>query len=47
VVRKSLCFVLLLLGACEREEQVPAPTQEEAERLNEAEAELNALGNED
>lgn len=45
-MRKSLLFTALLLAACQREEQVPAPTAEEAERLDEAEAMLNAVGNE-
>ena len=40
------CF-LLLLAACNREEKPEAPTAAEAERLNQAEAMLNGLANEE
>jgi hypothetical protein len=39
--------LLLLLAACNREEQPQAPTAEEADRLNDAEAMLNSLANEE
>jgi nitrous oxide reductase accessory protein NosL len=36
----------LLLAACDREEQPQAPTAEQADRLDDAEAMLNGLANE-
>ena len=39
--------VLLLVSACNREDQPEAPTPAETERLNEAEEMLNELANED
>lgn len=39
--------MLLLMTACNREEQPQAPTAEETDRLNEAEAMLNGLANEE
>ena len=44
---KRILACLLLLSACNREERPEGPTQEEAERLNEAEAMLNGLANEE
>jgi len=45
---KHLAFaLLLLLAACQREEKVEAPTSAETERLNDAEAMLNDLANEE
>ena len=38
---------LLLLSACNREEQPQAPTAAESERLNDAEGMLNELANEE
>ena len=38
---------IFLLAACNREEQPEAPTPAEAARLNEAEAMLNELANEE
>ena len=43
VMRKSLIAIALLLAAC-GEDRPPAPTAEENERLNEAEAMLNEEG---
>jgi predicted small lipoprotein YifL len=45
-MRRSLLAALLLLAACGREEPVAAPTAEEAERLDAAEAMLNDLDEE-
>ena len=45
-MKNSLILAALLLTACNREEQPQAPTAEEADRLNEAEAMLNGLANE-
>jgi nitrous oxide reductase accessory protein NosL len=42
-----LTALLLLLAACNREEQPEAPTPAETERLNEAEAMLNELAREE
>ena len=39
--------LLLMLAACNREEQPRAPTAEESDRLNDAEAMLNGLANEE
>ena len=45
-MKKILC-ALLLLSACDREEKPQAPTPAEAARLDEAEAMLNELANEE
>ena len=45
-MKNSLILAALLLTACNREEQPQAPTAEEADRLNDAEAMLNGLANE-
>jgi hypothetical protein len=45
-MRQTLCL-LLLLAACNREEQPQAPTQAESDRLNDAETMLNGLANEE
>lgn len=45
-MRWALCL-LLFLTACNREEQPQAPTTEESARLNDAEAMLNGLANEE
>ena len=44
---KKIAFLLLLLAACNREEQPAPPTAEESDRLNDAEAMLNGLANEE
>jgi hypothetical protein len=44
---RVIACLLLLLTACDREEKPQAPTAAEAERLNEAEAMLNGLANEE
>ena len=44
---RILVFCVLLLGACNREEQPQAPTQAESEQLNQAEEMLNGLANEE
>ena len=41
-MRLTICALALLLANC-REQQPPAPTPEQAEQLNEAEAMLNDL----
>jgi hypothetical protein len=46
-MRKKLFLAALLLPACNREEQPQAPTAEESDRLNDAEAMLNGLANEE
>ncbi|MCW3798376.1 hypothetical protein OMW55_11230 [Sphingomonas sp. BN140010] len=46
-MRTTLLLTLTLLSACGRNERPPAPTAEESRRLDQAEAELNALGNEE
>ena len=46
-MRKILILAALLLTSCKREEQPQAPTAEEADRLNDAEAMLNGLANEE
>ena len=43
---RILALCVLLLGACNREEQPQAPTQAETEQLNQAEEMLNGLANE-
>ena len=45
-MKRALC-VLLFLAACSREEQPAPPTAEQSERLNDAEAMLNGLANEE
>ena len=42
-----IACLCLLLAACSREEKPEAPTAAEAERLNQAEAMLNGLANEE
>ena len=44
---KPFLIAALLLCACDRAERPEAPTAAEAERLNEAEAMLNGLANEE
>jgi len=46
-MKRVFLLTALLLTACDREEQPQAPTAAEAERLNEAEAMLNELANEE
>lgn len=46
-MKKIALALLLLFGACNREDQPEAPTPAEAERLNDAEAFLNQLANEE
>ena len=46
-MKRTLVLAALLLTACNREEQPEAPTAAEAERLNDAEALLNELANEE
>jgi hypothetical protein len=46
-MRATFCLLLLLLTACNRDEKPEAPTAAEAERLNQAEAMLNGLANEE
>ena len=46
-MKKSLLLAMLLLTSCNREERPAAPTAEEADRLNDAEAMLNSLANEE
>ena len=46
-MRNVLILAALLLAACNREEQPQAPTAEESDRLNDAEAMLNGLANEE
>ena len=46
-MKNSLMLAAVLLTACSREEQPQAPTAEEADRLNDAEAMLNGLANEE
>jgi hypothetical protein len=45
-MRWAFCL-LLFLAACNREERPQAPTIEESARLNDAEAMLNSLANEE
>jgi hypothetical protein len=45
-MKRGLCL-LLFLAACNREEQPQAPTTAESDRLNNAEAMLNGLANEE
>ena len=44
-MKRFLATCVLLLSACNREEQPQAPTQAETEQLNEAEEMLNDLAN--
>ena len=44
---RPFLIAALLLCACSREEKPEAPTPAEAERLNDAEAMLNGLANEE
>ena len=46
-MKKILLLAVLLLGACNREEQPKPPTAAEAERLDEADDMLNDLANEE
>ncbi|MCL6739624.1 hypothetical protein LZ518_00505 [Sphingomonas sp. RB56-2] len=46
-MKQILVASALLLTACNREEQPQAPTAEESDRLNDAEAMLNGLANEE
>ena len=46
-MRISLFLLALALTACNREEKPEAPTPAEADRLNDAEAMLNGLANEE
>ncbi len=46
-MKMAFALSLLLLTACDRGERVEAPTAEEAERLNDAEAMLNELAKEE
>jgi len=46
-MKRIILTSTLLLLACNREEQPQAPTAEESERLNDAEAMLNGLANEE
>jgi hypothetical protein len=46
-MKKSMLLTALLLASCNREEQPQAPTEAESERLNEAEAMLDQLANEE
>jgi hypothetical protein len=46
-MRSLVLIFTLLLFACNREERPEAPTPAEAERLDEAEAMLNGLANEE
>ena len=43
-MRKLLLGVLLLASSC-RDDRPPAPTKEESAKLNEMDAELNAMAN--
>jgi len=46
-MKPYLIAALLLCAACEHAERPEAPTPAEAERLNEADAMLNSLANEE
>ena len=46
-MKRSALLIALCLTACDREEKPQAPTPAEAERLNDAEAMLNGLANEE
>jgi hypothetical protein len=46
-MKRMILALALSLIACNREEKPEAPTAAEAERLNEAEAMLNGLANEE
>jgi hypothetical protein len=42
-----LALTMTVLFGCDRQERAPAPTAEERERLDDAEAMLNGLSNEE
>jgi hypothetical protein len=46
-MKQMLPLAALLLASCNREEQPPAPTAAESQRLDEAEKMLNDLANEE
>jgi hypothetical protein len=46
-MKQMLLVAAILISACNREEQPQAPTTEESDRLNDAEAMLNGLANEE
>jgi len=46
-MKRFFLLAAVLLAACTREEQPQAPTAAESERLDEADAMLNELANED
>jgi len=46
-MKKPILIAALLLTACNQEERPEAPTPAEAERLDQAEAMLNRLANEE
>ena len=46
-MKKPILIAALLLTACNQEERPEAPTPAEAERLDQAEAMLNGLANEE
>ena len=46
-MKQTILLASLLLTACDSEEQPQAPTAAESERLNEAEAMLDQLANEE
>jgi hypothetical protein len=46
-MRQIFLAAALLMAACNREQQPEAPTADEAERLNDAEAMLNGIANEE
>jgi hypothetical protein len=46
-MKRAILALALWLTACNREEMPEAPTPAEAERLNDAEAMLNGLANEE
>jgi len=46
-MKRSALLLVLCLTACSREEKPQAPTPAEAEQLDEAEAMLNSLANEE
>jgi nitrous oxide reductase accessory protein NosL len=46
-MKRSMLVLALLLAACDREERPESPTPAEAQRLDDAEAMLNGLANEE
>jgi nitrous oxide reductase accessory protein NosL len=46
-MKQTFLLLALLLASCHQEEKPEAPTPAEAERLNDAEAMLNGLANEE